>query len=185
MTPGQRTRPSTQELLGGQEFRDTMSQLAAHVTVVTLQDAVGRPYGFTASSVVSASLDPPLLLLGVSRGSSCIEAISEASEFTVNLLGEGDREVARRFATSGIDRFAHGDCAPWPGHGAPYLPAAMLSARCVKREVIQVGDHDLLVAGLLEVRTGAPTRPLIWFRRDFHTAASADAVPNSSGRNGT
>jgi flavin reductase ActVB len=169
MTLGQQTGPSAEALLGGQAFRDTMAQLAAHVTVVTVQDAAGRTYGFTASSVVSASLDPPLLLLGVSRESSSSRAITEAPEFVVNVLSDANREAAKRFATSGIDRFAVGDCAPWPGGSLPYLPAASVSVRCARRDVISVGDHDLIVAGLLETRTGDPAKPLIWYRRGFHT----------------
>ncbi|RKT04563.1 flavin reductase ActVB [Streptomyces sp. 3211.6] len=165
-------------LLDGPAFREAMSQLAAPITIVTVRDETGRPWGFTASSVSSASLEPPLLTVGISRTSSCHEALIAAPEFVVNVLGSRHREVATRFATHGVDRFAAGDFRPWPGSELPCLPDAHARYRCVTTDVIPVGDHDLLVGAVVEAGSGDPADlgdPLLWYQRGFHTCTAAQS----------
>lgn len=162
----------TQELIDGQAFRDAMSLLAAPVTVVTGLDVNGRPWGFTASSVLSLSLDPPRAVVSVNRDSSHHGAVVAAPELVVNILGDQHRDLAKRFATHGIDRFVGGEFGVWPGAEAPYLPSAAAAFRCVTTRIIEAGDHDLCVLGLLEVRAGdAECAPLLWHRRGFRRAA--------------
>jgi flavin reductase ActVB len=161
--------PQLDRLIDGQQFREAMTLLAAPVTIVTTLDANGRRWGFTASSVTSGSLDPPLVLVGVARTSSCHRALVSAPEFVVNVVGDQHRELVTRFATHGVDRFAGGDFTEWPGSDLPCLPDATVSYRCLSHSVMPVGDHDLLVGALTGVRLGAPGRALLWYRRRFHS----------------
>ncbi|MGR8006924.1 flavin reductase family protein [Streptomyces hypolithicus] len=160
-----------------QTFRDAMALLAAPVSVVTALDETGRRWGFTASSVSSVSLDPPLVMVGIALTSSCHAAMAAADEFAVNILGEGHRPVAQRFAARGVDRFAGGEFGSWPGSTAlPYLPDAKALLRCRTVSVIRAGDHDLLLGTPLEIRTNdAAVPPLLWYRRGFHTPVPAVA----------
>ncbi|MFF8619150.1 flavin reductase family protein [Streptomyces sp. NPDC015350] len=153
---------------GAQEFRDAMALLAAPVTVITTADGDGRPRGFTASSVTSVSLDPPLVLVGVTRGSSCHRPLIEQGEFVVNVLGVRHGALARRFATTGVDRFAGGEFEAWPGSGLPYLPDASVLLRCTLADVVPAGDHDLLLGSPAEVRTDGSSGALVWYQRGFH-----------------
>ncbi len=160
--------PST-PLAPAADFRDAMALLPAALTVVTTVDGEGRRWGFTASSVVSASLDPPLLLVGLSRTSSCHDAFTAAPEFVVNVLDSGHRALARKFAAHGVDRFAGEGFARWPGTDLPYLPDAHAAYRCVRHDVVTMGDHVLLFGSLTGVDAHRPGTPLLWYRRTFHT----------------
>jgi flavin reductase ActVB len=157
----------------GQTFRDAMSTLAAPITVITTVDEAGRRRGLTASSVASVSLEPPLLVVSVSRTSSCHAALVSAREFVVNVLSTRHRDLARRFATSGIDRFAGGEFTPWPDRDLPCLSDADVLIRCATYDVITTGDHDLLIGAVAEVRTTPhpDPAPLVWYQRDFHSTA--------------
>ncbi|MEU7260674.1 flavin reductase family protein [Streptomyces rimosus] len=169
------TIPAHEALLpvDGGTFRRAMSRLAAPLTVVTTRDATGAPRGFTASSTTAASLEPPLLVVGISHTSSCHGALSQAPEFVVNVLGRQHRAVAELFARSGVDRFAGQDFTSWPGSGLPCLPGAHATLRCVARERIPVGDHDLLIGELVGVLTSESTEPLLWYDRAFRTLTAA------------
>jgi flavin reductase ActVB len=158
-----------------QLFKDAMALLATPVSVVTALDRAGRRWGFTASSVSSVSLDPPLVMVGIALGSSCHAAMSAAGEFAVNVLGERHRPVAQRFATHGEDRFAPGDFDAWEdGVALPYLPDAKVRLRCRTVDVIRAGDHDLLLGTPLEIRISSPSAaPLLWYGRGFHTPVPA------------
>ncbi|MFB6819658.1 flavin reductase family protein [Streptomyces sp. NPDC056347] len=159
-----------------QLFKDAMALLAAPVSVITGRDSTGRRWGFTASSVSSVSLDPPLILVGIALSSSCHAAMSSAEEFTVNVLGKRHRPIAQRFATRGVDRFEAGEFGEWEGRTAlPFLPDAKVLLRCGTVDVIRAGDHDLLLGTPLEIRTrDENTPPLLWYRRDFHTPVPAE-----------
>jgi flavin reductase ActVB len=160
--------------LSADAFKEAMSLLAAPLTIVTTSDAGGRRWGFTASSVSSVSLDPPLMLVGVANESSCRQALEDAGEFLVNVLGEQHRGVARAFASRGVDRFAGLDFSTWPGSALPVLPDASAAFRCAVVEWIPVGDHQLVIGELTGLRSGGATRPLLWHRRGFCTT---DATP--------
>lgn len=155
----------------GATFKEAMSLLAAPLTVVTTRDAQGQPWGFTASAVTSVSLEPPLVLVGISHTSSCHGALTRVPEFVINVLGDEHRELAGRFATSGVDRFAGAPLEEWPDSpGLPHVPDA-LALRCALADRITLGDHDLLVGRVLEVRMAGSGRPLLWYHRAFRTAA--------------
>ncbi|MFF3767068.1 flavin reductase family protein [Streptomyces sp. NPDC001922] len=159
----------TTPLAGADEFRDAMALLPAAVTIVTTSDGEGRRWGFTASSVVSVSLDPPLLMVGLSRTSSCHQALVSAPEFVVNVLDGRHRALARTFAQHGVDRFAGQHFEQWPGTALPVLPGAHAAYRCVRHDVVPAGDHDLLFGALTEVEARRPGTPLLWYRRAFRT----------------
>jgi flavin reductase ActVB len=167
--------PGVESLTGGvdaDQFRDAMALLAAPLTVVTTVDTDGAWRGFTASAVMPVSQHPPIVLVGVSCTSSCYEAVTLAGEFVINVLGDRHQQVARTFATHGIDRFAGADFGAWPDSDLPCLTDANVALRCANREVVPVGDHVLLLGTLVGVRireTGAAGRALVWYRRAFHS----------------
>jgi flavin reductase ActVB len=164
------------------DFREAMSMVAAPLAIVATRDADGTPWGFTASSVTSVSLDPPLLLVCISHTSSCHGAMARAEGFTVSFLSQRHRALARTFATSGADRFAAGQFEDWDDSGQPYLPDARVSLCCVAADRTTAGDHDVLFGLPTGIRLGAAggpggtdacgAAPLIWHRRGFYPDGS-------------
>ncbi|MFG1658306.1 flavin reductase family protein [Micromonospora chersina] len=125
-------------------FRALLRRQAASVAVVTA--AGDPPVGFTATSFTSVSLHPPLVSFCLARSSSSWPTVAGAEHVAVHLLGEKQREVARTFATSGIDRFAaHSGWRPGP-YGVPLLaePVAWLLCRVTER--VLAGDHAIVLA---------------------------------------
>jgi flavin reductase ActVB len=151
------------DTVSGQVFREAMSRLAAPIAIVTCVDGAGRRWGFTASSVMSMSLEPPLVGVAIGRSSGCHAALTGSSDFLINVLGRQHCELARRFATPGIDRFANGDLADEQGLG---LADAHARLRCRAWGIFPAGDHDLVVGALIEVRMAGPeSMPLLWHQR--------------------
>jgi flavin reductase (DIM6/NTAB) family NADH-FMN oxidoreductase RutF len=56
------------------ELRSTMGCFITGVTIVTTCDPEGVPRGFTANSFTSVSLDPPLVLVCISKKASSLAA---------------------------------------------------------------------------------------------------------------
>ncbi|WP_308356084.1 flavin reductase family protein [Streptomyces sp. ODS05-4] len=160
--------PRQPAVIASDQFRDAMARLAAPVTVVTTTDPDGRRWGFTASAVTSVSLDPPLILVGITRGSTCHQPLTTAAEFVVNVLADHHETLARRFAAHGVDRFAGGDFDTWPGTDLPRLADAAVLLRCTVTGVVPAGDHDLLLGAPVEARTSGSSGALVWYQRGFH-----------------
>src|SRR5205809_4550443 len=98
---GQKTGAERVELLDNvdqQLFREAISLFATGVTVITARTPEG-PAGMTASAVCSLSVDPVQLLVCISERLPTHSALVESRRFAVNVLGEGQTDLARRFAT--------------------------------------------------------------------------------------
>jgi flavin reductase (DIM6/NTAB) family NADH-FMN oxidoreductase RutF len=137
--------------VSGDVFRRAMARCAAGVVVITTADG---PSGLTASSFTSVSADPPLVSFCVDRSASTSARLCDAETFTVNVLTEAQHDIASRFASHGVDRFA----APTRWHpapdGTPLLDAAAAYLHCRRHSVIPLGDHWLVVGLLVGVGDG-------------------------------
>ncbi|GAB3364647.1 flavin reductase family protein [Modestobacter lapidis] len=148
-----------------QEFRDLMTGVCAPVTVITTADQDG-PHGATVSSFASLSLRPPLISIALDRTSSLLARIQRAGRFGVNVLGSAQDELALLFARRGADRFAQ---VSWSSsRGLPRLDEAASWAVCDLWQVIEAGDHLLLV-GLVTRAVPGQQPPLVYGHRTFGT----------------
>jgi flavin reductase ActVB len=159
------------DLIDPTGFRHAMSMIPAPIGVVTTVDSSGVWWGFTASSITSVSLSPPLLLVGIDRISSCHPALTSADEFVVNLLDEHQRGVARMFAARGINRFAGAGATRLPDTDLPCLTESRAVLRCVTWKIVGAGDHDLVIGAVVEARLAPDAAPLLWYQREFRTLA--------------
>jgi 3-hydroxy-9,10-secoandrosta-1,3,5(10)-triene-9,17-dione monooxygenase reductase component len=140
-----------------EEFRAALGAYATGVTVVT---AIGEngPSGATANAVTSLSLDPPLMLACLDRGSRTLTSVRAQGRFGVNALATGQEELARRFARKDeeADKW---DGVEWSeSEELPRLPGALMWVACELRDLIDGGDHLILTGNVLaaESREGQP-----------------------------
>ena len=150
--------------LTSDEFRDVISNFASGVTVVTVMHD-GRVYGTTASAVTSLSLEPPMLLICMSKQSETGRAVSAAGRFAVNILGANQADLAERFAQKGGDKFAGVRVTPgkW---GEPLFEDALATLECLVAEETTGGTHYVFLAEVESGSAGGGT-PLTYFRGQF------------------
>jgi len=148
------------------ELRRVMGHFATGVTVVTTHDRQGRCYGLTANAVSSVSLDPPLVLVCVDKGAESYPAFDLSQVFVVNILGEHQEELSRRFAVSGGDKFVDLPCRTG-GTGAPIIEGALAHVECRVFAAHDAGDHTIYV-GAVESADAAEGQPLLFFRGRYH-----------------
>jgi len=131
-----------------------MSGFPAGVAVLTV-DVEGERIGLTVGSVVSLSLDPPLVGVSVSRQAAMHELLRRAGAFALSLLAGDQDAIAQHFAR-GVPPFAH-----WHGvrtregaAGAPLLEGALGWLDCRVVEEHGAGDHTLFVGEVLSAERG-------------------------------
>lgn len=160
-------------------FRRALSRHAAGVAIVTVRG----PAGLTVTSFSSASLTPPLVSFYIGHGSSSWPVVRAAGQFAVNLMGNGQEEIAARFARKGADRF--GRQTQWalgPG-GLPLLAGATTQLICAVHDMVTVGDHELVVGRVAQAIIGSSAAPLLHHQGRFTRPAprrpgSADTTEN-------
>jgi|SRR5882757_2558008 len=156
------------------DFTRTMSKVPAPVTVTTTLDGSGQRWGFTGSSFTSLSLVPQLVLICLDKKASTHTAFTGAERFLINVLAHEQADVALRFATSGVDRFAAGDMVPCE-LGLPGLPEASARIACSAYDILDGGDHSILVGRVEETHTGSRV-PLVYSDRVFGRPVPADRL---------
>jgi flavin reductase (DIM6/NTAB) family NADH-FMN oxidoreductase RutF len=126
--------------------------------------------GVTVSSLISVSLEPPLVAVSIGRQASCYELLRHAGSFGISLLGASQGAIAQRFA-SGFPPLVH-----WEGIGtrrgpagvAPLLAEARGWLECGVRDEHDAGDHTLFVADVLSVELGPVRGGLVYLDRTYH-----------------
>ena len=140
-------------------FRQVLGHFCTGVTVIT---APG-PAGFACQAFAALSLDPPLVLFCPGRSSVTWPVIARAGHFCANVLADGQQELARRFGTSGGDKFAGVPWSPAPS-GAPVLDGALTWVQCAVQAVHEAGDHYLVTGRVTRLGACRPGRPLLFYR---------------------
>jgi flavin reductase ActVB len=148
------------------EFRRAMASFPSGVVIATTIDSAGRPWGFTASAFCSVSLDPPLVLVCLAKDADCHAAFTRARRLAMHVLHPGQSELALRFATKGVDKFAGEDFSP-NAHGIPVLRHAPVGLDCTLHAQYDAGDHTVLISRVRTV-TLAGRAPVVYYQRRFH-----------------
>ncbi len=150
----------------GDQFRRLLGYFATGVTVVTCFGKDRRPWGLTANSFTSVSLDPPLLLVCVHKLAASAAPLTTASHFAVNVLQTGQQPASIRFSTRDEDRFGPNDWSPGE-YGAPVLAGSLSVFECERHAVHDGGDHHMLVGHVLKASFDPTLDPLLYFRGSY------------------
>jgi 4-nitrophenol 2-monooxygenase / 4-nitrocatechol 4-monooxygenase, reductase component len=145
-------------------FRDVIGHFASGVTIVTARHGdVDR--GVTANAVSSLSLEPPMLLVCINRASRTHGAVSRCRSFAVNILRDGQEELARLFATRRDDKFA--DLELERGElGHPLIDGTLAQLECRVAEEAIGGTHSIFLAAVVSARR-QEGEPLVYYRGGF------------------
>lgn len=152
------------------EMRAAMGSFATGVTVVTgfADDDSGReePVGFACQSFASVSLEPPLVLFCADHRGRTWPRLRAAGRFTVNVLGEDQRDLCDRFGSSRERRFEElaWERSAWD---TPSLPGVLMRVHAEVEDVHVAGDHDVVIGRVLQLETPQDGRPLLFFRGTF------------------
>lgn len=106
--------------------------------------ANGEPFGVTANSFSSLSMDPPLVLWSIAQTSRSLSAFTTSKHFAVNILAVDQVDVSQRFASSSQGKFEGVDWHPG-ALGSPILPDILSLLECELETTFQGGDHVILV----------------------------------------
>lgn len=140
-----------------------MARVPSGVCVVTAR--VGDEFrGLTASSLVSISIEPPLVLVGLERESATRQAVLESGAFNVSVLTRDQEFIADRFA----GRAPAVDWRTLPHrigkNGIPLLEGCAAWLECRLAQSHAAGDHDICVGEVEAAEVGSGDPLILWDR---------------------
>lgn len=140
-----------------------------------------RNDGFTAAWVMQASFDPLLLALSINPNNASYELLHAGGGFTVNVLKQGQLELARRFGTrSGRNENKLAGIRWRPGRtGAPILEEGLGYFDCELRGRHRAGDHELVLGRVADGRILDPAAAPLTYADTGDMDGSTDLYPNS------
>jgi flavin reductase (DIM6/NTAB) family NADH-FMN oxidoreductase RutF len=135
------------------EISALFHRLTYGVYVIGVADGDRRD-AFTAAWVMQVSFDPLLLALSINPDNASYQLLHAGRAFTVNVLKQGQLELARRFGTrSGRDLDKLAGLNWRPGRtGAPILEEALAYFDCELTDRLRAGDHELVTGRVVDGR---------------------------------
>ena len=147
--------------MDGDLLRAVMRRFPAGLAVLTVRTDA-QPLGATVGSLVSLSLEPPLVGVSLGVHAPLLEPVRDAGAFALSLLGRGQEAIAQRFGTGGLPPLAawHEVETREGVVGAPLLADAAGWLECRVSGEHPAGDHVILIAEVVAGEAG-PVEPAL------------------------
>ncbi|GAB7002541.1 hypothetical protein JCM18899A_00120 [Nocardioides sp. AN3] len=120
----------------------------------------GMPCGLAVNALTSVSLDPAVILFCVAKAARTHDRLHVSRHAAVNILSHGQARIARRFATSGGDKFTSCDWRPGP-HGSPVIEGVSAWLEVEIRSRTDAVTHTIFTGGVLAAEA-AVVPPLVY-----------------------
>lgn len=147
----------------GEHYKQIGRAAAGSVCVIAAYDRVTDiVVGLTASSFVTLSFDPPMVMFALQQSADSYASIVSSKGFGVSLLKSEQSEIASLFARKGREKaertsFTHGQVLH-----VPLIPGALAQVECLTAQILLSGDHAIVV-GQVESAQISTGEPLLYF----------------------
>lgn len=155
-------------------FRRCLGQYGTGVAIITTHKD-GQSAGVTVNSVASVSLEPPLVLWSISRGSRSFSLFQNAGGFAINVLSKDQIELSRHFSSKVEDKFL-GVPTRSGNLGIPLLEGAVAHLECTLEAAYDGGDHVILVGRVVRFSRFIE-EPLLFVQGRYVVAADHPDAP--------
>ena len=174
--------PRSAPAISAAEFRHAFRSASSSVWLVT-SSLASEPVGFTAISVASVSVSPPMLSFNISKTASSLSALAASRQFAVHLLDSSDASIAlatRFSAKPSSARFADRSSWSWDDRGLPSVNGAMTRLSGSITQLVEAGDSWLALALVERVEHSAGV-PLVHFSGAYRMLPShAETAPTTA-----
>jgi len=128
------------------------------IYVLTAEAPGGETAGATVNWVTQTSFQPPLVAVGVKADSGAYATLKQAGQFALNMLGKGQQGAAFAFFKPAQREgdVLSGEPIRKGGNGAPVLANAIAHVECKVAEIVERGDHHIVIGEVVEANVAKP-----------------------------
>lgn len=161
--------------VNGDRMREVMGNYPTGVVIVTGTQEDGEKISLVIGSFSSVSLDPPLVSYMPMKTSRTFEKLRALETFAVNILAHDQEDVCRMFATNDPERWEKVGWRPSPS-GAPILDGVVGWIDCGYHEIVEAGDHWIVLGAVHSLAAERDSLPLLFFQRGYGKFSPASLV---------
>jgi flavin reductase (DIM6/NTAB) family NADH-FMN oxidoreductase RutF len=150
----------------GAEQRALFRRWPTGVSVVVAESGTRRA-GLTVNSLVSLSLEPPLVGISLALSASLYEVLRDAGEWAVSILAADQEHLAQHFARS-VPPLVQWDGIAVRDDDPRLLERAVgwLHARTL--EEVAAGDHTVFIGSVERLEQGPGRGALVYWGSTYH-----------------
>jgi flavin reductase (DIM6/NTAB) family NADH-FMN oxidoreductase RutF len=149
--------------VSGDLYKQIGRTAAGSVCVVAAYDRVtDSVVGLTASSFVTLSFDPPLVMFALQQNADSYATILSSKAFGVSLLSRFQSHVASLFARKGREKYEGTPFIQGQVLHVPLVPDSLALVECLTSQIFVSGDHAIVV-GMVEAAQTIDGEPLLYF----------------------
>jgi flavin reductase (DIM6/NTAB) family NADH-FMN oxidoreductase RutF len=154
-------------------------RLSLGVYVIGVSDGE-RKDAFTAAWIMQASFNPLLLAISINPDNASYELLHASGCFTINVLKQGQLELARHFGTkSGRNQDKLARVRTLPGRaGTPILEDSLAYFECDLEGRTRAGDHELVLGRVVHGRILDPKAVPMTYAETGDMDGSSELYPS-------
>jgi len=157
-------------------FRKVLGNYPTGVSAITALGDDGVHAAMVVGTFTSVSLDPPLVGFFPDKKSTSWPMIERARGFCVNILGADQQALCRQLAASGTNKYADVGFHLSAG-GHPILDSAIAWIDCSLEQVVEAGDHYLVLGRVIAMAVVRDADdPMLFFRGKYGGFADLEAA---------
>lgn len=152
-----------------EDFKEAFRTLVSGVCVVSF-DVGQQVHGFTATSLTSVSMNPPLALFCIDSSAASHAHMRVGKRIGFSFLAAGQASIASAFAAHTPPQ-GYGDLGLVRIEGVPVVAGAIAVISASIRALHPAGDSTVCVCALEAARTAPGLPPLLYSARQYRTMA--------------
>lgn len=127
-------------------------------------------HAMVGSWLSQCSFEPPLLMLGIKQGSYSHSMMEHSPFFSINFPSKDQKKLVERFFKPHEAKDGKFGEVPFRlgKNGAPVLDDAIAHLECKVRQIIQGGDHDVVIAEIVESELKTEAENLVMKDTGWH-----------------
>ena len=138
--------------------KTTLRMIPYGIYILTVDDGAGNVGAATVNWVTQTAFAPPLLVVGVKADSGAYAVLKHTKTFALNMLGKDAKGLAFTFFKPAKleNGMISGQGFTRGANGSLILDAAIGAVECTVTEIVEQGDHHIVVAEVTEAHLRHP-----------------------------
>lgn len=154
------------ETTWAEHLADAMAHTPTSVAIITALADDGATIAMVVGSFAFVSDEPPLVSFMPSKSSKTYAQLRGVRSFAVNVLAADQEDTCRAIAQGWGDKLAG---VPWTptASGAPGITGSVMVLDCTREDIVDAGDHDIVLARVTAISERRSASPLVFFQRGY------------------
>lgn len=162
-----------------ENYKKSFAEYATGVALVVMGNTIVNnkentsdkiKYGLTINSLASLSLEPTLTSWNLGKSNYCLKELLVMKFYVIHLLSTKHLDIAKKFSGKSSIQERNRLLLSWKQDkdGSPLLKDARVTLFCKQLEVIEKGDHYLMIGKVIQsIQPQKNDSPLLYYRGKY------------------